>query len=98
MVTNKALTELKCWANAAHAGQGDVARQHLQQFIHVGMGFTDSKEFRQRYEQINGRVFDAGDFERTWRVLDTIANIEVCQVETSGVADDRSPIGAGASD
>jgi hypothetical protein len=94
MVTNKALTELKCWANAAHDGDGDLAKRHLQQFVHVGVGFTDSKEFRQRYQQINGTVFDPSDLERTCRLLDTIANIEVCQVESNGVAEDRSPIGA----
>lgn len=94
MVTNKALTELKCWANSAHAGNGDVAKQHLQQFIHVGAGFMNSKEFRQRYHRINGRVFNPSDLDRTCRLLDTIANIEVCQVESYGVAEDRSPIGA----
>ena len=65
MFTNKALTELKYWANAAHEGQGELARRHLQQFIHIGVGFTASNEFQQRYKQVHGQPLDPLDFERT---------------------------------
>ena len=97
MFTNKALTELKYWANAAHEGQGELARRHLQQFIHIGVGFTASNEFQQRYQQIHGQPLDPLDFERTWKLLDAIANIEVCQVESDGVSDDKSAIVASVS-
>jgi hypothetical protein len=97
MVTNKALTELKCWANAAHDGRGDEARLHLQQFIHIGTGFVASNEFNERYREIHGTPFDPLDFERTCKLLDTIANIEVRQVQSDGVTADSSPIGASAT-
>jgi len=86
MVTNKALTELKLWACAAHEGRGERAKQHLVTFAHVAAGIIASTEFRQRCEELYGQHFDPGDLDRTTKFLDAIANIEVRQTEVFGSA------------
>jgi len=88
MVTNKALTELESWAHAAHQGNGDLAKQHLVTFNHLGEGFLASNEFQQRCQELYGRKLEPDDLERICQILDAIANIEVGQVQTYGPADD----------
>ena len=46
MVTNKAITELECWAHASIAGEGELAKEHLETFRHIAAGFIASKEFQ----------------------------------------------------
>lgn len=87
MVTNKALAELKAWANAAHEGRGDDAKQHLVAFAHVLSGLVASGEFRARCQELYGEEFGPRDIERTKWLLDAIANVEVQQIETFGPAD-----------
>jgi hypothetical protein len=86
MVTNKALAELASWAHAASLGNGEEAKQRLVQFRHVGAGFVTAPEFERRCQSLYGCTFDLADLERTCRLLDAIANVEVCQVEEYGPA------------
>jgi hypothetical protein len=86
MVTNKALDELKAWANAAHEGRGEDAKQHLVAFAHVVSGLVASGEFCRRCQELYGEEFEPRDIDRTKWLLDAIANVEVQQIEAFGPA------------
>lgn len=90
MVTNKALAELQAWASAAHEGRGDDAKQHLIAFAHVAAGLVGSQEFRHRCRDLLGRELESRDVDSATKLLDALANIEVGQARTYGVAEDKT--------
>jgi len=83
MITKRGLDELKQWLEAAHAGRGDDAKQHLMQFYHIGASFIASEEFQQRCLSLFNVRFTQTDLERTCHLLDVIASVEVHQVKES---------------
>ena len=92
MFTNKAITELHGWADAAIGGKGDLAKEHLEAFRHIAAGLVVSQEFQGRSQQVCGRKFEPDDLSCMCNVLDLIAQIEVNQVEAYGPATMQSPI------
>ena len=86
MFTNKAIAKLRDWACAAQEGNGALAKQHLEEFSHLGASLLASAEFQQHCQDLYGHGFAPDDAECACKLLDAVASTEVHQVEVYGQA------------